>query len=116
MILKKKFVIFMLIILINGIIYFYITKTDTYIIKTGYKLFGSEYCNIEDGYYSNILTRSFIEDSKHPVTGGCALTDYRCKLCKKKYTSSTTITPEICSACAIITNRCSDCGKLKNKN
>lgn len=108
---KKKFIIFVIVtilIILGFVAFFSINKTDN-IDKKGEILFGKSYCSKKSDDYH-------YEDYEHPMIGGMALTEYKCKLCNKKYTHSNTATPEICSACATATNRCQDCGKLKNEN
>lgn len=97
---KKKIVISVIfaIIIILGTIFYFTNILD--INKKASILFGNDYCSNDYRY----------------ELAGTALTNYRCKLCNKKNTHSTTATPKICSTCATATNRCRDCGKLKNEN
>lgn len=107
---KKKIVIFLIliIIMILGIVIFFSINSTDNIDKKGEQLFGKSYCPKKSNDYR-------YEDYEHPMIAGMALTDYKCKLCNKKYTHPNTATPKICSACATATNRCQYCGKLKNE-
>ena len=116
---KIKFLIFSLITicLLGVTIYLDINKSEYYIIKRGYKLFGDNSCpkSSNEIYYKNDVP-FFYEDSEHPVTVGQAVTDYKCELCNKKYVHPNTGIPKICSTCSTITNRCMSCGKLQIDN
>ena len=84
-----------------------VNKSDNYISEKGYKIFGSNYC-------SKHSTDYFYEDNEHSMISGQAFTSYECNLCNKKYNHPNTGTPKICSKCATITNRCTDCGMLNS--
>lgn len=105
-------IVVMIIILFSIIIYLDISKTDAYIIKKGYKLFGEEYCT----FYLSTENIFLFNDPEHPIMAGTAITWYKCKLCNKKYEHPNTAIPKICSNCRTITNRCRSCGKLQVDN
>lgn len=108
---NKKLIIYVIviIIIILGLIAFLSINITDNIDKKGEILLGKSYCPRKNNDYC-------YEDYEHPRFAGMALTDYKCKLCNKKYTYPNTATPKICSACATDTNRCQHCGKLKNEN
>lgn len=68
-------------------------------IVKGYKIYGNEYCN----------TNYYLE------CGGDAITEWTCKLCGESAINSDINVPEICNKCSILTKRCNQCGKLRNK-
>lgn len=47
------------------------------------------------------------------IVAGQALTEWRCKICKKVDIHSNTAIPELCDKCANATNRCEQCGGIK---
>ncbi|MBR0491006.1 MAG: hypothetical protein IJJ82_03045 [Clostridia bacterium] len=116
MVKKKKIII--IIILILGL---YLIYDFTPIIKVplGYMIFGNEQCT----WYNARMKQNnkkeiddlLYEDRDHPMMGGCAITKWKCKLCLRGGESSTTVTPKLCDLCSKLTNRCSECGKLREK-
>ena len=110
---KKISVIFIIIAITLFTIIFYLdtNKSDDYIIKKGYKLFGEDICPITN----DMSVEEIIKDNEHFYSSSPAFCKYRCKLCNKQYTSDYTPGPIFCSKCRTITNRCSKCGKLKNE-
>lgn len=85
--------IFVLLMLINNML----QQTK---INKGIKEFGTEYCQ---GHIRSHL--EFV---------GQAFTSWKCEICGYEGRESNTDVPEICSKCAIITERCQKCGKVKS--
>lgn len=113
-IMKKKIIIgimivliLLMLILLSTLVLSRVNKTDIDVNKEGNKIFGEEYCS------KNCLNNN---DGKYSGIAGMAFTTYECEICNKKYEHPNTATPKICSTCAIKTNRCEYCGKLKNEN
>ena len=103
---KNKILIGVIIVTINlliTIVFLSINKSDNFISKKGYIIFGNDKCPRNSFYYT---------DDEHPDVAATVVTSYKCKLCNKKYDHPDAATPKICSTCATITNRCDYCGKL----
>lgn len=105
---KKIFIGLAIALLVFLVVVFFFIPIhyNNIIIIKGNILFGKGYCPKDREDYS-------YEDYNHQMVAGQAFTQYRCKLCNKKYSHPTTATPKICSSCAEITGRCKDCGKLQ---
>lgn len=68
-------------------------------IKIGFQIYGDEKC-----------------PQNHEIMffGTSDITTWRCNICGEKIgEGATSSTPEICSICSLITDRCKKCGKLK---
>lgn len=108
-----------IIIIIVSIFVLYLIYDFTPLIKVplGYMILGNEQCTWynarmkrEDKKTNDVL---LYEDRDHPMYGGDAITNWKCKLCLRGGESSTTVTPKLCELCSKLTNRCSECGKLE---
>ena len=111
---KKKIIIIIISIFVLYLIYDF---TPLIKVPLGYMIFGDESCTKynarmkqDDKKVNDVL---LYEDRNHPIYGGDAITNWKCKLCLRRGESSTTETPELCGLCSKLTNRCSECGKLK---
>lgn len=93
---KIKIVILIVCVIIIGAIIFIKFPTKAKIEQEAYEIYGNDYCTGHSGEIA-----------------GCALTDYKCTLCRRKATSPTTRIHEICDWCAERTGRCGLCGCLK---
>ena len=99
---NKKSIIALIVIvcIIIAILVIFIIKNNAsnkIKIDKGYKIFGNDYC----------------EGHEILKVGATVVTPWSCKICGYSETSGTNIVPAICSKCAKITGRCSECGKLK---
>jgi len=102
---KKKKILLLLLLIISIVIiiitFFILRNNNDSRIKKGYEIFGNDYCNGHSPF----------------VEAGQAFTGYTCKICGYEGDHPNTAVPTICSECAKITGRCSNCGKLlKNSN
>ena len=113
--LKKKKII----IIIISIFGLYLIYDFTPLIKAtlGYMIFGNEQCTWYNARMKQdnkkTIDNLLYEDKDHPIMGGAAITNWKCKLCLRGGESTTTVTPKLCELCSKLTNRCSECGKLK---
>ncbi len=108
MVMNRKIIIGIIvvaIVILVALVFLNMNNSNNGIISKGYKLFGNEYCPMNNDFR--------YADSEHPMIAGDAVKDYKCQLCKKKYTHPNTATPKICSSCAEITGRCMYCGKFE---
>lgn len=121
---KKKKKSRTIIIVMTFIILVWIVYDFTPLIKVPLAkiIYGTSKCtkyNSKKSEYTleseDTLRRLFYADKDHPMFGGDAITKWKCELCYRGGESSTTITSELCYMCSKITNRCSECGKLKEK-
>lgn len=100
---KKLLLVLILVVVIGTIVG--IKNSDGYKIRKGNTIFGEQSCECRR-YDPNDPFSSL-------SIGGTAMTDWKCKICGYKDTNGTTNVPKLCYKCCQITNRCSECGKLK---
>jgi len=98
---KKGFLLIILIAIVLIIITLIniFNKPITELQQKGFDIFGYDYC----------MTNHYLEGA------GDAFTIWKCKLCGYSDMHPDTNIPEICYDCAENTNRCNECGKLKEK-
>lgn len=104
---NKKRVIIAIVIATLIVLCIILTRTSMYKIKKANNIYGEEYCTKDEN------SLSLFEDKEHSTLGGDALTPYKCEICGKIQVNGNTAVPKICEKCAMITNRCQECGKLK---
>ena len=107
--LRSVIIILILLIILIWIVYDFTPIAKVHLAN---KIYGTSKCT---KYNSEKLANSFelMGDKDHSTIGGTSITPWKCSLCYRKGKSGTTITPKLCNLCAILTNRCNQCGKLK---
>ena len=112
---KSRAIIIVITFIILGMIVYDFTPLVK--VPLANKIYGTSKCTIYNSKKSEETLETLFYDGNqdHPMMGGAAFTKWKCSLCYRGGESSTTVTPELCDVCAKITNRCSECGKLKEK-
>ncbi len=111
---KKKIIIGVLIVLV--LLFLVYDYTPVIKVPLGYMIYGNDVCQYQLAEKQDSGYEFWNKGDGQDWIAGDAISPWKCGLCYRTELHSNTATPELCSLCAKLTNRCEECGKLNVNN